>query len=110
MASANTIEITDDNFDSEVKQADLPVLVDFWAEWCRPCQMLTPIIEELAGDTTGKLKVGKLNTDTAPGVRDAFNVNGIPTMILFKGGREVERMVGFMPKHDILSKVNPHLS
>jgi thioredoxin 1 len=109
MAGANTLEFTDTNYDTEVKQSDLPVLVDFWATWCPPCKMLTPIIDEIATEMAGKLKVGKVDTDASPQVRDSFGINSVPTMVLMKGGEEVERMVGFMPKETILGKLAPHL-
>ena len=109
MAGANTLEFTDTNYDTEVKQSDLPVLVDFWATWCPPCKMLTPIIDEIATEMVGKLKVGKVDTDASPQVRDSFGINSVPTMILMKDGQEVERMVGFMPKAVILGKLAQHL-
>lgn len=109
MAGPNTLEFTDTNYDTEVKQSNLPVLVDFWATWCPPCKMLTPIIDEIATEMVGKLKVGKVDTDASPEVRDSFGINSVPTMVLMKGGEEVERMVGFMPKETILGKLAPHL-
>ena len=110
MAGANTLEITEDNYDSEVKSSDVPVLVDFWATWCPPCKMLAPIVDEIADESVGKLKVGKVDTDASPNIRDSFSINSIPTLILLKSGEEVERIVGFMPKRDILSKLEPHLA
>jgi len=110
MAGANTLEITEENYDTEVKGSDLPVLVDFWATWCPPCKMLAPIVDEIADESVGKLKVGKVDTDAAPTIRDSFGINSIPTLVLLKSGEEVERIVGFMPKRDILSKLQPHLS
>lgn len=110
MAGANTLEITEDNYDVEVKDSDIPVLVDFWATWCPPCKMLAPIVDEIADESVGKMKVGKVDTDASPNIRDSFGINSIPTLILLKAGKEVERIVGFMPKRDILSKLGPHLS
>lgn len=110
MAGANTLEITEDNYDVEVKESDVPVLVDFWATWCPPCKMLAPIVDEIADESVGKMKVGKVDTDASPNIRDSFGINSIPTLILLKAGKEVERIVGFMPKRDILSKLSPHLS
>lgn len=110
MAGANTLEITEDNYDVEVKESDIPVLVDFWATWCPPCKMLAPIVDEIADESVGKMKVGKVDTDASPNIRDSFGINSIPTLILLKAGKEVERIVGFMPKRDILSKLSPHLS
>jgi thioredoxin 1 len=110
MAGANTLEFTDQNFDTEIKDSAVPVLVDFWATWCPPCKMLAPIIDEIANDLAGKLKVGKVDTDASPNTRDSFGINSIPTMIVFKGGKEVERLVGFLPKPALMSKLNPYLS
>jgi len=110
MAGANTLEITEDTYDSEVKSSDIPVLVDFWATWCPPCKMLAPIVDEIADESVGKIKVGKVDTDASPSIRDNFGINSIPTLILLKSGEEVERIVGFMPKRDILSKLEPHLA
>lgn len=110
MAGANTLEFTDQNFDVEVKGSPIPVLVDFWATWCPPCKMLAPIIDEIANETVGKLKVGKVDTDASPDTRDAFGINSIPTMIVMKDGKEVERIVGFVPKPALLSKLNAYLS
>ncbi len=110
MAGANTLEFTDQNFDAEIKGATVPVLVDFWATWCPPCKMLAPVIDEIANDLVGKLKVGKVDTDASPNTRDSFGINSIPTMIIFKDGREVERIVGFLPKPALMSKLNSLLS
>ncbi|MCB9767025.1 MAG: thioredoxin [Candidatus Omnitrophica bacterium] len=110
MAGANTLEFTEDNYDTEVKGSDVPVLVDFWATWCPPCKMLAPIVDEIADESVGKLKVGKVDTDASPNIRDSFGINSIPTLVLLKAGEEVERIVGFMPKRDILSKLEPHLA
>jgi len=110
MGGANTLDFTDENFESEVNQSDLPVLVDFGATWCPPCKMLEPIIAEIADESVGKLKVGKVDTDASPGVRDSFGINSVPTMVLIKGGQEVDRIVGFLPKKDILSRIEDHVS
>ncbi len=110
MAGDNTLEITEENYDTEVKGSDVPVLVDFWATWCPPCKMLAPIVDEIADESVGKLKVGKVDTDAAPSIRDSFGINSIPTLVLLKSGEEVERIVGFMPKRDILSKLEQHLA
>ena len=98
MASNDVQEFTDDTFESEVIKSDLPVLVDFWAEWCQPCRMLTPIIEELANEYTGKIKVGKLDTDANREVSIKYGVTAIPTIILFKGGEVAKKFVGLTPK------------
>ncbi len=110
MAGAHTLTFTDDNYDAEVKNSADPVLIDFWATWCPPCKMLAPIIDEIADELVGKLKVGKVDTDASPGIRDSFGINSIPTVVLLKSGKEVERIVGFMPKKNLLSKLEPHLS
>lgn len=109
MAGVNTLEFTEDNYETEVKGSDVPVLIDFWATWCPPCKMLAPIIDELATDLVGKVKVGKVDTDACPNIRDSFGINSIPTVILLKGGNEVERIVGFLPKQALLAKLQPHL-
>ncbi len=100
MAGANVMQFDDTNFETEVLQSATPVLVDFWAEWCGPCQMLAPTIDELATDLVGKVKVGKLNVDHAPGVAARYGVQSIPTVILFNGGQSVERIVGARKKTD----------
>jgi len=109
MAGANTRTFTDENYDAEVKQSEIPVLIDFWATWCPPCKMLAPIVDELADEMVGKLKVGKVDTDACPTIRDSFGINSIPTLVLLKGGKELERIVGFIPKKEILSKIESHL-
>jgi len=100
MASENTKEFTDQNFESEVLQATEPVLVDFWAEWCMPCKMLTPTIEKIARDYAGKVKVGKLDTDSNRDVAMRYQISAIPTVILFKGGQVVQRFVGLRQEKD----------
>jgi thioredoxin 1 len=86
--------ITDSNFETEVMKSDLPVLVDFWAEWCGPCRMMTPVVESVAQKFAGTAKIVKLNVDDNPSVTQRFGIKGIPTMIVFKGGKEAERLVG----------------
>lgn len=93
-----SIAVTDQNFDSEVLKASGPVLVDFWAEWCGPCKMLSPVIDELAGELQGKVKVVKINIDQAPEAPTKYGVRGIPTLMLFKNGQVVDTRVGGMPK------------
>ena len=103
------IEITDKNFESEVLKSDLPVLVDFWAQWCGPCKMISPIIEELSNEFVGRMKVAKVNVDDVQDVAIQFNVMSIPTLILFKAGKPVTQVVGAMSKDQLLAKINPNL-
>ena len=92
--SEHVKDITDTSFETEVMKSDLPVLVDFWAEWCGPCRMMTPVVEAVAQHFAGTAKVFKLNVDDNPSVTQRFGIKGIPTMIVFKGGKEAERLVG----------------
>jgi thioredoxin 1 len=101
--------ITDDAFKTEIS-GETPVLVDFWAEWCGPCRMVAPVLEQIAAEQAGKLKIVKLNVDENQQTPSEFGVTGIPTMILFKDGQMVERIVGFMPKPQLMNKLNPHLA
>jgi thioredoxin 1 len=102
-------QINDAAFEQEIR-GETPVLVDFWAEWCGPCRMVAPVLEQIAAEQSGKLKIVKLNVDENSQTPTKFNVTGIPTMILFKDGQMVERIVGFMPKPQLLNKLQPHLS
>jgi len=95
------IQLTDDSFEKEALQSPEPVLVDFWAPWCGPCRMLTPIVEELAKEYEGKAKVAKLNTDDNPNAATRFNISAIPTMLFFKGGKVEQQLVGVHSKADI---------
>jgi len=103
------IEVTDDTFDTQVLQASLPTLVDFWAEWCGPCRMIAPTVAEIASEYSGRLQVVKLNVDNNPNTPARYGVMGIPTLILFKGGREAARMVGNRPKEALVASIQPHL-
>lgn len=98
--------VTDDTFEAEVLKADIPVLVDFWAEWCGPCKMLTPIIEELAKEFKNKVKVVKVNIDENPSTPSALGIRSIPTMILYKNGKVVDTKVGVLPKNSIAEWIN----
>ena len=95
------IQLTDDTFDKEVVNNTDPILVDFWAPWCGPCRMLAPLIEELAKEYSGKVRVGKLNTDDHPNAPTRYKISAIPTLLFFKGGKVVEQMVGVHSKADI---------
>lgn len=101
MASDNVRQFTDGNFESEVLQSKQPVLVDFWAEWCMPCRMLTPTIEALATDFTGKAKIGKLDTDANKMIAVKYNITAIPTIIIFKDGQPVKMMRGLKKKEEL---------
>ncbi len=100
--------ITDENFDADVLSADMPVLVDFWAEWCGPCKMLAPIIEELARDNSGKALIGKVNVEQSPALAERFGISGIPTLILFKSGDIVEKVVGLQTKQALQELLDRH--
>jgi len=103
------IALNDENFENEVLNSETPVLVDFWAEWCGPCRALAPVIEEIAEEYGDKLKVGKLNVDENPGAPSAFEIRSIPTLIIFKDGAVVDRVVGALPKNQIVDLVNTAL-
>ena len=106
---SNIIELNEKNFEKEVINSNVPVLVDFWAEWCGPCKALAPILNEIALEAGNKLKIAKINVDDSPALATQSNVMNIPTMILYKGGEEVERLVGFMSKTKILDKIKSAL-
>lgn len=107
--AGNVVELNDGNFSSEVLESDQPVLVDFWAPWCHPCRMLAPTVEELANDYAGKVRVGKLNTDEARQVAIQYQIQSIPTLMLFKGGEVVERTMGVQPKSNLAMLIDKHL-
>jgi len=103
------LELTEKNFEAEVVKSNKPVLVDFWAEWCGPCRMIAPIVEEIAKDLSGKLKVAKVNVDEAQELAAQFNIMSIPTLILFKDGEPVDMIIGAMSKDQMFEKINPQL-
>ncbi|HYE31589.1 MAG TPA: thioredoxin [Methylomirabilota bacterium] len=106
MAGANVLTITEANFQNEVLQSTQPVLVDFWAEWCGPCKMIGPVIDELATEYQGRAKVGKVNVDHDQGLASKFRITGIPTLLVFKGGQVVEQIVGARPKKDLKASLD----
>ena len=107
---ANTIEITESNFETEVEKSDIPVLIDFWAAWCGPCRALAPTVEEIADEYEGKLKVGKLDVDANSALSAKFSIRGIPTLLLFKDGQVKEQLVGAVPKATIVGAITKHVS
>jgi len=109
MASDNVQTFTDGNFDESVLKAGTAVLVDFWAEWCGPCKRLGPTVDALAADYLGKLTVGKLNIDENPTVPEKYQIRGIPTLLLFKGGQVVESVVGLAPKDELKKVIDKHV-
>ena len=109
MAGENVQIFTDGNFDESVLKSGGPVLVDFWAEWCGPCKRLAPTVDALAVDYLGKVTIGKLNVDENPNVAFKYQVRGIPTLLLFKGGQVVESMVGLAQKDDLKKIIDKHI-
>ena len=105
----NAVAVTEQNFDIEVLQSTVPVLVDFWAAWCGPCRAVAPVVEEIATEYNGRLKVAKIDVDENQEISIRFGVQSIPTLMLFKDGKPVERLVGAYPKPILLSKIKPHV-
>ena len=104
------IEITDTNFATEVEQSDVPVLIDFWAVWCGPCKMVAPIVEELANEYDGKVKIGKLDVDNNQQTAMKFGIRSIPTLLIFKDGKVVDTIIGAVPKGQIAEKLKAQLN
>jgi thioredoxin 2 len=105
--SAHPVVITDENFAAEVERSSLPVLLDLWAAWCGPCRMIAPVIDQLASELAGRVKVAKLNVDQNKQTAARFGVRSIPTLLVLKEGREIDRLVGALPKQEILRKLAP---
>ncbi|MBN2881087.1 thioredoxin [Candidatus Woesearchaeota archaeon] len=103
------VHITKENFESEITKSELPVVIDFWAEWCGPCRMMAPVFEELSKEYDGKVKFAKVNTDQASGVATQFGIQSIPTLVVLKNGKESSRIIGFGPKPAIKSKIDEAL-
>lgn len=106
----STLHLTEKSFESEVLKSPTPVLVDFWAEWCGPCKMIAPILDQLETELQGKLKVAKVNVDNEGDLAAKFNIMSIPTLLVFKDGKVVNQIIGAMPKDQLLAKIKPNLS
>ena len=107
---AEPIEITDDNFQEEVLNSDIPVLVDFWADWCQPCKMIAPSVAQVADEYDGKVKVGKLDVDSNPRSSTALNIRGIPALLIFNEGKPIDQIIGAVPKSIIQKKLDEALA
>jgi thioredoxin 1 len=106
MASPNVIEFTDTNFEAEVLASTVPVLVDFWAPWCGPCRMIAPLIDEIADEKAGTIKVGKVNVDDNPETASKFRIQAIPTILIFKNGEKKDQITGLTSKSDLIAKLD----
>ena len=110
MSEKLEIKVTDANFSAEVLESNIPVLVDFWAEWCGPCRMIASIVEEIAVEYAGRVKVCKVNVEEAPKTSSEYGIMNIPTLMILKGGQVVDKAVGALPKKDIVSKISAHIN
>jgi thioredoxin 1 len=104
------VELTEESFEQEVLKATIPVLVDFWAAWCGPCKMIAPMVEELATEYEGKLKIGKVDVDNHQKIAMQYGIRSIPTLLMFKGGKVVEQIIGAAPKKTLVEKLSKHLN
>jgi len=107
--SENILTLTSANFDTETKRAETPILVDFWAEWCGPCRMVAPVLEKLAQDYSGKVRIGKVNVDEHGGLASKFGIQSIPTLLIFKAGKVVEQFVGAAPLDVLARMIDKHV-
>jgi thioredoxin 1 len=105
MAASNILVLTAENFQAQVLQSTKPVLVDFWAEWCGPCKMIGPVLDELAAEFDGKVSIGKINVDEQQALASQFGIQGIPTLLIFKGGQVIDQVVGLRGKKDLQSRL-----
>ena len=106
MASEHVVELTEANFDSEVNQSTVPVLVDFWAPWCGPCKMIGPVVDEIAKEKAGTVKVGKINVDEQPALAQQFRINAIPALYIFKSGEVKDKIIGMTSKSSLVAKLD----
>ncbi|MCH2309905.1 MAG: thioredoxin [SAR202 cluster bacterium] len=107
---SDPVEITDENFQTEVLNSETPVLVDFWADWCQPCKMIAPVVEQIAEEYDGKVKIGKLDVDTNQQTSQAMGIRGIPALIIFNNGKPVDQIIGVVPKSIIQKKIDEVLA